>query len=105
MKRVTRSSVNILAYRGIRNAGNNELKAGLVLGLARLIEAKGLTQRQAAAHIGMERSDLCKILGGKFTVSVERLLNIAQALGCDIKIKVKAHPRRTRRGRISLVMD
>jgi predicted XRE-type DNA-binding protein len=104
MKRITRSSRSILAYRGIRNTGNNELKDGLVLGLARLIEAKGLNQKRAADRIGMERPDLCKILGGKFTVSIERLLNIAQALGSDIEIKVKAHPRRRRHGRISLVI-
>jgi hypothetical protein len=35
---------------------------------------------------------------------LERLLNIARALGSDVEIQVK-HLRRNRRGRISLVMD
>ena len=104
MKRVTRSSGNIFADVGIRNAGDQEIKARLVLGLAKLIEAKGLTQTAAADLIGIARPDLSKILRGNFTVSLERLLNVMRALGSDVEIKVKVHPRRIRRGRISLVM-
>ena len=104
MRRVTRSSGNIFADVGIRDAGDQEIKARLVLGLAKLIEAKGLTQTAAADLIGIARPDLSKILRGNFTVSLERLLNVMRALGSDVEIKVKVHPRRSRCGRIGLVM-
>ena len=106
MRRVTRSSGNIFADVGIRNAGDREIKARLVLGLAKLIEAKGLTQTAAADLIGIGRPDLSKILRGNFTVSLEHLLNVMRALGSDVEIKVKVHCSSAshRRGRISLVM-
>ena len=88
-----------------RKADKHEMKARLVLGIAKLIEDKGLTQTAAADLIGIGRSDLCKILGGNHTVSLEHLLNIARALGSDVEITVKVHPPSHHRGRISLVMD
>ena len=74
-----------------------------MLGLAKLIEAKALTQTAAADLIGIARPDLSG-LRGNFTVSLERLLNVMRALGGDVEIKVRVHPRRIHRGRISLVM-
>ena len=88
-----------------RKAGNHEMKARLALGIAKLIEAKGLTQTAAAELIGIGRPDLSKILGGNYTISLERLLNITRALGSDVEIKVKVHPKNKRGGRISLAMD
>ena len=88
-----------------RNADKHEIKKRLVLVIAKLMEAKGLTQTAAADLIGIGRPDLSKILRGNFTVSLEHLLNIARALGSDVEITVKVHPRRNHRGRISLVMD
>ena len=104
MKRVTRSSGNIFADLHLRNADNHKLRARLALGIAKLIEAKGMTQTAAAELIGIPRSDLSKILGGNISVSLERLLNIVRALGSDLEIKFKARPHSNRRGRMSLVM-
>ena len=75
-----------------RNADKHEIKARLVLGIAKLIKDKGLTQSAAADLIGIGRSDLCKILGGNHTVSLEHLLKIARALGSDVEIAVKVDP-------------
>ena len=52
-----------------------------MFGLAKLIEAKGLTQTAAADLIGIARPDLSKILRGNLTASLERLLNVMRALG------------------------
>jgi len=86
-----------------RNADKHEIKKRLVLVIAKLMEAKGLTQTAAADLIGIGRPDLSKILRGNFTVSLEHLL-IVRALGCDVAITVKVHPHRKQRGRISLEM-
>ena len=88
-----------------RNADKHEIKKRLVLVIAKLMEAKGLTQTAAADLIGIGRPDLSKILRGNFTVSLEHLLNIARALGNDVEITVKVHPHSKQTGRISLVID
>ena len=100
MKRATRRSKNIFHD----DADNQEVKARLALGIAQLIEANGLTQTAAAELIGIQRTDLSKILRGKFSVSLERLLHIARALGSHVEIKLTVHPRRATAGRMRLVM-
>ena len=99
MKRVTRRSGNILA-----DADDHDMKARLGLGIAKLIEARGLTKTAAAELIGISRPDLSKYLGGNFPVSLQRLLDVARALGSDVEIKITVHPQSKRRGRLSLVM-
>ena len=76
---------NIFDAIGIRNAGDQEIKARLVFGLAKLIEAKGLTKTAAADLMGIARPDLSKVLRGKLRVSLERLLNLVRALGSDVE--------------------
>ena len=100
MKRVTRRSGNILA-----DADDHDMKARLVLGIAKLIEARGLTKTAAAELIGISRPDLSKYLGGNFRpVSMQRLLDVARGLGSDVEIKITVRPQSKRRGRLSLVM-
>ena len=63
------------------NADNQELKARLALGIAKLIEANGMTQTAAAELIGIQRTDLSKILRGKITASLERTAKSLKASG------------------------
>ena len=88
-----------------RNADKHEIKKRLVLVIAKLMEAKGLTQTAAADLIGIGRPDLSKYLGGNFRpVSMQRLLDVARGLGSDVEIKITVRPQSKRRGRLSLVM-
>jgi predicted XRE-type DNA-binding protein len=88
---VTRSSGNIFADLDLKNASEQAIKARLVLALARIIEASGLSQTAAARRIGLAQPDLSKILRGNFSgFSLERLLGAVMKLGGDVEIKVQA---------------
>ena len=80
---------NVWLQLGLPDAEAHYLKAELVLRLERAIRAMGLTQRAAAKRLGVTQPELSKILGGKFSeVSIERLMRLLAALGCQIEIKV-----------------
>lgn len=104
--KVTRSSGNIFADLGLRNASEHELKARIVLTLDRTIKDLGLTQLAAADRTGIAQPDLSKILRGNFSgFSLERLLSAVTKLGSDVEIKIKARPddRARVEGRLCLV--
>jgi transcriptional regulator with XRE-family HTH domain len=56
-----------------------------VLGIAKLIEARGISKAVAAKMVGVTRPDFSKYLRGDFPVSLQRLFNVARALGCDVE--------------------
>jgi predicted XRE-type DNA-binding protein len=88
--KTTRSSGNVFADIGLPNADEYALKADVAIKLAEMIEAKDLTQSQAASIIGIRQPDLSKLLRGKLEgFSMDRLLQALMALGSDIEIRVK----------------
>lgn len=96
--KVTRSSGNVFADIGLPNADELALKADVAIKLGKMIEAKELTQGEAAKIIGIAQPDLSKLLRGKLEgFSMDRLLQAIMALGSDIEIRVKK-PVRHRRG-------
>jgi predicted XRE-type DNA-binding protein len=104
--KVTRSSGNIFADLGLRNASEHELKARIVLTLERTIKDLGLTQLGAADRTGIAQPDLSKILRGNFSgFSLERLLGAVTKLGSDVEIKIKArrNNRAGQEGRLCLL--
>jgi predicted XRE-type DNA-binding protein len=96
--KATRSSGNVFADIGLPNADELALKADVAIKLGKMIEAKELTQGEAAKIIGIAQPDLSKLLRGKLEgFSMDRLLQAIMALGSDIEIRVKK-PVRHRRG-------
>ena len=82
---------NVWLQLGFPDAEEHYLKAELVLRLYKAITSLGLTQRAAARRIRTTQPELSKILGGKFSeVSLERLMRLLTALGCQIEIKIGA---------------
>jgi predicted XRE-type DNA-binding protein len=101
--RITEGSGNVFADLGLPDAGEHLLKAGIVVELKRLIEARGLTQTAAAALIGIAQPDLSNLLRGQFRgCSVERLMRAVTALGQDIEIRIRPRGDGTRPGRITV---
>ena len=89
-EKVTRSSGNVFADLGLKNAGELALKARIALLIKHLIEAKSLSQVQAADLMGMAQSDVSNIIRGKLAgFSLERLLEGVQTLNTRVEIKVK----------------
>lgn len=85
-------SGNVFADLGYADAKEHQIKARLVQKISAVMQARGLTQVQAAEIIGMDQSDISKMLRGQFRrVSVDRLLQNLVALGQDVEIVVKPH--------------
>jgi predicted XRE-type DNA-binding protein len=88
-RRITKSSGNVYADLGIKNADEHALKAELVRQIAAVLEDEGLTQTAAARRLGIAQPDVCKLLKGHFRqFSVERLMRFLIALGQDVEIIV-----------------
>ena len=88
-KRVTKSTGNVYADLGIKNAEEHALKAELVHQIAAALKDEGLTQKEAAQRLGVAQPDVSRMLGGHFRqFSVERLMRFLVALGHSVEIVV-----------------
>ena len=83
-------SGNIFADLKVENADEELAKAELAYKIRRLILARGLIQEEAAQLLGVDQSDVSKIMNckvGKFTY--DRLLRCIQRLECNVRIIVE----------------
>lgn len=93
--KVVSSTGNVFADIGFapRNAETLAVKSDLVALVARAIERRGLTQRDAARLCGTAQATLSKALSGKLqSVTIDRLARWLLALGWNVTIT--AGPRR-----------
>jgi len=74
-------STSVFADIGLPDPETQLSKAGIVRALSRIISAKGLTQAEAGALLGLSRSQVSALLDGQFRdYSVERLRRFISAL-------------------------
>jgi predicted XRE-type DNA-binding protein len=99
------SSGNVFADLGLRNSGQELLKAKLTLQILRLLKEQGLTQEAAAKRLGIRQPHVSALMSMKpVSVSVGRLMEFLTILGQDVDVVVKpVRPRARRRGRMSVV--
>lgn len=85
---------NVFADLGLPDAADLMAKANLALHIRHVIEARKLTQVQAAALLGLDQPKVSQIVNGRLDgFSTDRLLRFLTDLGCDVKISVSApHP-------------
>ena len=96
-------SGNVFADLGLPNPEQELLKAQLTLQIYKIIKARGLTQAQAGAVLGIKQphvSALMRNRAGNF--SVGRLFEFLTALGQDVRITLK--PTRKRLGEMEVVV-
>jgi predicted XRE-type DNA-binding protein len=88
------SSGNVFADLGLPDADDLMAKANLALHIRRTIEARKLTQAQAAQLLGLDQPKVSSIVNGRLDgFSTGRLMRFLTDLGCDVKITVSApHP-------------
>ena len=87
---VERSSGHVFADLDLPNADTHLLKAELVSRIDDIIRQRSTTQAEAASALGLSRSDLSRLLRGEFReYSLEHLLRLLMALGCDIDIVIR----------------
>lgn len=88
---VRHGTTNLFADLGYAEADAHLLKAELARRLQQQIEARKLTQVQAARLMGVSQPDVSRVLRGHFRdFSVERLLRFLTALGCEVEIVVRS---------------
>ncbi len=90
----TPSSGNVFADLGLPDADDLMAKANLALHIRRTIEARKLTEVQAAKLLGLDQPKISSIVNGRLDgFSTDRLLRFLNDLGCDIRITISApHP-------------
>lgn len=88
---VRHGTANLFVDLGYADAEAHLLKAELVRRLQHRIDARKLTQVQAAKLLRVSQPDVSRILRGHFReFSVERLMRFLTALGCEIDIVVRS---------------
>jgi len=103
-RRVTRGSGNVFADLGLPHPEERLAKAQLAHAIARVIAQRGLTQRAAAALMGIDQPKVSHVLRGQLAdFSTERLVGFLTGLGRDVEIVVKTAPRSRKQGRLRVV--
>ena len=101
---IKKSSDNLYADFGYKNAEEMQAKAVLARTIYRLIKQKKLSQPKAAELLGIPQPSLSKLLQGKIAgFSTDRLLKILNQLGQDVDIKIKPIKTTTKRRRIGRI--
>ena len=101
--RVEEGSGNVFPDLGLPNPEQELLKARLTLQIYKIVKARGLTQAQAGALLGIKQphvSALMRNRAGNFPIG--RLIEFLTALGQNVEITVK--PARKAQGEMSVVM-
>jgi len=97
-----KSSGNIYRDLGFPNPDDMGRKSDLVHRIDKIIRESGMSQTQAAQKMGVDQSDLSKILRGQFrSVTFDKIFEMLSALGEDVMIIVHSNPEsEERRGRV-----
>jgi predicted XRE-type DNA-binding protein len=87
--KVQSSSGNVFADMGLANPDELLVKAELVRQISNLIDARSLTQTEAAKMLGIDQPKVSALLNGKLSgFSTDRLFRFLNALGSDVEIRV-----------------
>ena len=88
--KVTEGSGNIFADLGFADPGREQLRASLMLQIYRIIKSRGLTQKQAAAVLGVRQPQVSILMRGQSgNFSAERLMDFLTALGQNVEVTLK----------------
>ena len=97
---VTASSGNVFADLELPDAGDLMARANLALHIRRALEARKLTQLQAAKLLGIDQPKVSQIVNGRLDgFSTGRLMRFLNDLGCDVRILV-SEPNPGSRGQV-----
>ena len=99
---ITEGGPNVFADLGLPDADELLVKAQLAHRIARDIKARGLTQSEAAALIGLPQPKLSNMLRGNFHgISEDKMMRCLAALGHVVTITVS--PANDEVGRVEVV--
>lgn len=107
MTEIIEGSGNVYADLGEPDVGEMLVKARLASVIGDIIYAKGLTQRQAAATLGMTQPKLSQMLNGHFRgISETKMMDCLACLGRDVRIVIgHEKPRRRKPARVEVITE
>lgn len=93
---------NVYRDLGYPNPEEMGRKSDLVHRIDNIIRERGMSQTVAAQQMGVDQSDLSKILRGQFrSITLDKIFDMLGALGEDVMITVHSKPENEdRRGRV-----
>ncbi len=101
---ITRGSTNVFEDLGYPDAAERQAKLRLAFALNRVLEARQLSQSDAAKVLGVTQPKVSALRHYKLAgFSVERLMNLLTAVGQDVEIVIRRKPQSRKSGRISVV--
>ncbi|MSO50529.1 MAG: XRE family transcriptional regulator [Acidobacteria bacterium] len=101
---VTRGTGNVFADLGFPDAAERQAKLRLVFALNQVLDARKLSQSDAAKVLGVPQPKVSALRHYKLAgFSVERLMNLLTALDQDVEIVIRQKPRSRKAARISVV--
>jgi predicted XRE-type DNA-binding protein len=101
---VVRGTKNVFADLGFPDAEERQAKLRLAYVLNQVLEARKLSQAEAAKVLGLTQPKISALRNYKLVgFSVERLMNLLTALDQDVEIVVRRKPRSRRAARIKVV--
>lgn len=98
---VVRSSGNVFADLGLRDAGEKQTRVRLAVAINRIIEERRLPQAAAARLLDINQPKISALVNYRLEgFSVERLMHFLNALDRDVEIVIRKKPRSKRAARI-----
>lgn len=78
---------NVFEQLGLPNPAERQHKAQLMYVINEAIKRQRLTQKEAAAKVGLGQADISRISHGRGSrYSIERLMNVIGRLGIDVEV-------------------
>jgi predicted XRE-type DNA-binding protein len=101
---VIRGSANVIADLRFTDGAQRQAKLRLAYALNHLVEARKLSQADAARVLGLTQPKVSALRHYKLSgFSIERLMNLLTALDQDVEIVIRQKPRSRKTARISVV--
>jgi len=98
---IVRSSGNVFADLGLRDAGEKLTKVRLAVAIQQIIRARRLSQTAAARLLDINQPKISALVNYHLDgFSVERLLHFLNALDRDVEIVIRKKPRSRKMARI-----
>src|SRR3954447_11513864 len=103
---ITRGSTNVFEDLGYPDAAERQAKLRLAFALNRVLEARQLSQSDAAKVLGVTQPKVSALRHYKLAgFSVERLMNLLTAVDQDVEIVIRRKPRSRKSARITVVAE
>lgn len=67
----------------------SRLKQELLEAIEKFMEQEKISQGEIARRIGAQRYNVNKVMRGKFPVTLDFLLKMAESIGLDVELKIK----------------